>query len=224
MTLQASGQISINQIRLEMGEVGGNYSLTALSTIPKLNAATTPRPNNAAPHAMAEFYSYNHLGVTSPSVTPSVTPSITPSLTRTPSLTPSVTPSLTPSATIGASSSPTPSITLTPSVTPSITRTPSVTPSLTPSISRTPTPTPTPSATPCFAQYHTVITQLLSFLYCSEIGGPQDSYANTTPIEVGSRVYSSPNCSGIINGRFTNGSQGYDIVDSVVTVIGDCVS
>lgn len=224
MTLQASGQISINQIRVEMGEVGGNYSLTALSTVPKLNTGASPRPNNAAPHAMSEFYSYNHAFVPSISLSPTLTPSVTPSLTRTPSVTPSRTPSATPSASMNASASPTPSLTATPSVTPSLTRTPSVTPTLTPSISRTPSPTPTPSGSPCFANIFQVIQELPNDYYCDTVGANVNVYANTSPFEVGTRVYTSLGCSGMVNGRYTNGTQGYTIVDSVVTVVGDCIS
>jgi hypothetical protein len=66
MTLPASGQISLNDINVETGRTGttANTSLTNMSngttiTINTANAASD-RPDGSAPHAMSEFYSYNH--------------------------------------------------------------------------------------------------------------------------------------------------------------------
>jgi len=66
MTLPASGQISLNDINVETGRTGttANTSLTNMSngttiTINTANPAAD-RPDGATPHAMSEWYSYNH--------------------------------------------------------------------------------------------------------------------------------------------------------------------
>jgi len=63
MTLTASGQISMSQIRTELGD-SGSISLKEASdgTIATINTANASgdRPDGSAPHAMTEFYSYNH--------------------------------------------------------------------------------------------------------------------------------------------------------------------
>ena len=66
MTLPASGQISLNDINVETGRTGttANTSLKNMSdgttiTI-NTNNASADRPDGSAPHAMTEFYSYNH--------------------------------------------------------------------------------------------------------------------------------------------------------------------
>lgn len=148
MTLPASGQISINDIRLEEGLSGGDYSLAEMSTQPKLNTLASPRPDASVPHAMSEFYSYNHQTSLTPTVTPSISgavasPSTTPTLT--PTVTPSITPSTTPPAPSASESPPAPSASssvVPPSETPTVTPTPTQTPT------QTPTPTPTPTVTP----------------------------------------------------------------------------
>lgn len=65
MALQSSGQIKISEIATELG-VGGepNLNLRGLSggdfgTI-NTNNASSDRPDGIAPHAMSEFYSYDH--------------------------------------------------------------------------------------------------------------------------------------------------------------------
>ena len=199
MTLPPSGQISIEQIRLEMGEVGGNYSLTALSTAPKLNLAAAPRPDAVPPHAASEFYNYTDASAVSPSVTPSVTPSLTP--TPTPSVTRGLAPSLTPSVT--------PSITVTPSVTPSITITPSV--------------TVTPSVSACFAYYTMDLASVLGN-DCTNAGVPFTAYANSVPLEIGSRVFTTSGCSGNINGEYTDSGTSYLITNSVVVSSQPCAT
>ncbi len=199
MTLPPSGQISIEQIRLEMGEVGGNYSLTALSTAPKLNLAAAPRPDAVAPHATSEFYNYSDSLPVSPSVTPSVTRSLTP--TPTPSVTRGLAPSLTPSVT--------PSITVTPSVTPSITITPSV--------------TVTPSVSACFAFYSMELGSVLGD-DCSNAGVPFTAYGSNVPLEIGSRVFTTAGCSGNINGEYTDYSTSYLITNSVVISAQPCAT
>lgn len=65
MALQSSGQIKISEIAAELGASGEpNLNLRGLSgglfgTINTNNAAAD-RPDGNAPHAMSEFYSYNH--------------------------------------------------------------------------------------------------------------------------------------------------------------------
>jgi hypothetical protein len=59
MTLQSNGAISISQICTEKGVSFSNASLTTLSTT-DINTASALKPDQAAPHAMSEFYGYNH--------------------------------------------------------------------------------------------------------------------------------------------------------------------
>jgi len=61
MTLQTNGAISISQINTEKGlsASASNSSLTTLSTS-NINTASSSRPNQSTPHAMSEFYGYNH--------------------------------------------------------------------------------------------------------------------------------------------------------------------
>ena len=70
MALTSSGQIKISEINTEFGRTSNtaNSSLEDLSdgtvaTINTLNASAD-RPDGAAPHAMSEFYSYNHSAAT----------------------------------------------------------------------------------------------------------------------------------------------------------------
>jgi hypothetical protein len=66
MTLTSSGQISISDINGEFGRSGttANSSLEDLSdgTVATINTNndSSDRPDGSAPHAMSEFYSYNH--------------------------------------------------------------------------------------------------------------------------------------------------------------------
>ena len=66
MALPASGQISINDINVEFGRSGttANSSLEDLSdgTVATINTgnASADRPDGSAPHAMTEFYNYDH--------------------------------------------------------------------------------------------------------------------------------------------------------------------
>ena len=66
MTLTASGQISISDINGEFGRSGttANSSLEDLSdgTVANINTVndSSDRPDGSAPHAMSEFYSYDH--------------------------------------------------------------------------------------------------------------------------------------------------------------------
>ena len=73
MALTSSGQISMSDIRSELGD-SGSISLKEASdgTIATINTNndSSDRPDGAAPHAMTEFYSYDHdLAGTSWSVT-----------------------------------------------------------------------------------------------------------------------------------------------------------
>ena len=63
MSLTASGQISMGDIRTELGD-SGSISLKEASdgTIATINTqnASADRPDGAAPHAITEFYNYDH--------------------------------------------------------------------------------------------------------------------------------------------------------------------
>ena len=65
MALANTGQIALSEIRDELGQTGSQtISLTDASdgdvaTINQVNIAAN-RPDGAAPHAMTEFYSYDH--------------------------------------------------------------------------------------------------------------------------------------------------------------------
>ena len=63
MSLTASGQISMHDIRSELG-ASGEISLIEASdgTIATINTQNDAddRPDGSAPHAMSEFYSYDH--------------------------------------------------------------------------------------------------------------------------------------------------------------------
>lgn len=60
MTLPSSGQISIGDIVTEKSEAQGNDSLQSLSTT-NINSNSAPNvPDQATPHAISEFYGYNH--------------------------------------------------------------------------------------------------------------------------------------------------------------------
>ena len=67
MSLASSGQIKLTEIRDELGG-SGEVSLIEASdgTIATINTANASanRPDGAAPHAMSEFYSYNHSAAT----------------------------------------------------------------------------------------------------------------------------------------------------------------
>jgi hypothetical protein len=66
MTLPASGEISLNDINVETGRTGttANTSLKNMSdgTTITINTgnASADRPDGSAPHAMTEFYNYDH--------------------------------------------------------------------------------------------------------------------------------------------------------------------
>jgi len=60
MTLPSSGQISIGDIVNEKGLAQGNDSLESLSTT-NINSNSAPNlPDQVQPHAISEFYGYNH--------------------------------------------------------------------------------------------------------------------------------------------------------------------
>ena len=63
MALPASGEISMGDIRTELGD-SGSISLKEASdgTIATINTANAAadRPDGSAPHAMTEFYNYDH--------------------------------------------------------------------------------------------------------------------------------------------------------------------
>jgi len=66
MALTASGQLSLGDIATEMGVSLSNVSLTTQSTT-GINTNSTSKPDGSTPHAISEFYSYDHSA--SPSLT-----------------------------------------------------------------------------------------------------------------------------------------------------------
>ena len=60
MALQIGGQISLSNITGEMGIVNSNVSLGGLSTHSTLNDQSPYKPNESQPHAMSEFFAYDH--------------------------------------------------------------------------------------------------------------------------------------------------------------------
>ena len=99
MAIVASGEIKISDINSEKGlsPTAANSSLASLSTS-GINNDSPAKPDAIAPHAMSEFYNYDHTFTAT--VTPTPTPSITPSVTPTPTVTPSITPTITPTPSV----------------------------------------------------------------------------------------------------------------------------
>jgi hypothetical protein len=63
MALPASGQISFNDLRVELGISGqAPFSITSASTnlYVTINTNSPSFPNSSAPHAISEWYSYDH--------------------------------------------------------------------------------------------------------------------------------------------------------------------
>ena len=59
MALTASGQLSLGNIATEMGVGLSNVSLTTQSTT-GINTNSESKPDGSTPHAISEFYSYDH--------------------------------------------------------------------------------------------------------------------------------------------------------------------
>ena len=59
MALTASGQLSLGDIATEMGVSLSNVSLTTQSTT-DINTSSPSYPDGSTPHAVSEFYSYDH--------------------------------------------------------------------------------------------------------------------------------------------------------------------
>jgi hypothetical protein len=59
MALTASGQLSLGDIATEMGVSLSNVSLTTQSTT-GINTNSESKPDGSTPHAISEFYSYDH--------------------------------------------------------------------------------------------------------------------------------------------------------------------
>lgn len=59
MPLLSSGQISLGNIASEKGDLPSNYSLGTESTT-NVNLNSLSKPDGNPPHAMSEFYSYDH--------------------------------------------------------------------------------------------------------------------------------------------------------------------
>ena len=59
MALTASGQLSLGDIATEMGVSPSNVSLTTQSTT-GINTNSESKPDGSTPHAVSEFYSYDH--------------------------------------------------------------------------------------------------------------------------------------------------------------------
>jgi hypothetical protein len=63
MTLPASGQISFNDLRVELGiSSQAPFSITTAATngYVTINTNSPSYPNSSTPHAISEWYSYNH--------------------------------------------------------------------------------------------------------------------------------------------------------------------
>lgn len=63
MTLPASGQISFNDLRVELGipsQAPFSITTAATSGYVAINTNSPSRPNSSTPHAISEWYSYNH--------------------------------------------------------------------------------------------------------------------------------------------------------------------
>lgn len=69
MPLQTSGQISMSDIGGEKPTLAQDMSLAAMSSL-GVNSASSFKPDGNAPHAMSEFYGYNHSASSGPSVQP----------------------------------------------------------------------------------------------------------------------------------------------------------
>ena len=59
MALTTSGQLSLGDIATEMGVSLSNVSLTTQSTT-GINTNSESKPDGSTPHAVSEFYSYDH--------------------------------------------------------------------------------------------------------------------------------------------------------------------
>ena len=59
MALTESGQLSLGDISIEMGVSPSNVSLTTQSTT-DINTNSESKPDGSTPHAVSEFYSYDH--------------------------------------------------------------------------------------------------------------------------------------------------------------------
>ena len=75
MTIVSSGPISMSAIGAEEGLAGTNISLTAAST--NINPISPIKPDGIIPHAMSEFYSYNHGSFTTTTTTLATTTTTT---------------------------------------------------------------------------------------------------------------------------------------------------
>lgn len=62
MALPSSGQISLGDIRTELGSFATNFSLqgAANGNYGTINQNSTDKPDGSAPHAVSEWQGYNH--------------------------------------------------------------------------------------------------------------------------------------------------------------------
>lgn len=62
MALTSSGQLSLGEIRTELGSSATNFNLAgaAAGNFGTINQDSTNKPNSSAPHAVSEWYGYNH--------------------------------------------------------------------------------------------------------------------------------------------------------------------
>ena len=93
MPLPPSGQLSMNDIRVELGvpsQAPMSLQAASIGTYGTINVCSVSRPNGSAPYAISEWYGYCHACTCTPTLTP------TPTLTSTPTLTPTSTPTPTP--------------------------------------------------------------------------------------------------------------------------------
>jgi hypothetical protein len=71
MPLPTSGQISMGDIRSELGTIASNFSLSGAESglYAVINQGSTFRPNGSAPNAISEWYGYNHAVATTTTTT-----------------------------------------------------------------------------------------------------------------------------------------------------------
>lgn len=76
MVLPSSGQISFNDLRVELGVSSqAPFSITSASTgiYATINTISPSYPNSATPHQISEWYSYNHSATTTTTSTTTTT-------------------------------------------------------------------------------------------------------------------------------------------------------
>jgi hypothetical protein len=120
MALPSSGQLGLNDIRIELGipsQAPLSLASASLGLYVPINQNSILKPNATAPFAISEWYGYNHTTTATPTPTPTrtLTPTQTLTATNTPTLTATNTPTRTATPTLTATNTPTRTPTPTPS-------------------------------------------------------------------------------------------------------------